>query len=324
MPDQKKNSSTSSFDSTVKQFLRYAGIFFAPVILIALVLELLVTDLPSPYKIVGEYIDTEAQDIEVVVFGSSQIKNSVNPRYLDKNTLNISSSAQHHNTDFRLLQGLVDRLPNLETVVFEVSYGHFEVPHNSKYYWKNATFLKYYNINTFGRAVTPADRLLYISHPGYFSTQLVDYYFRDSLPYQYNKWGFDQNNYKGKFKKLDFDVQAIDSSFVMVNRRESIASFDYNVEYFEEMIQFSKANDLKVVLISPPTFQNYVRKRDPNILRRRDSTVEALQQRHSNLRFLNTETDSRFDVKDFRNENHLNPEGAKKFTLMLNRLLNDS
>ena len=81
--------------------------------------------------------------------GSSQIRNSVNPEFLDRNTVSMASSAQHHNTDFSLLQGLVERLPNLKTVVFEVSYGHFEIPHNSKFYWKHSAFLKYYKINTF-------------------------------------------------------------------------------------------------------------------------------------------------------------------------------
>ena len=324
MPDQKKNSSIFNFNSSQRKFLKYLGIFFIPIIGIAVALEILVVDLPSPFKIVGEYIEQEADDIEVAVFGSSQIKNSVNPEFLDKNTLNISSSAQHHNTDFNLLKGLVDRLPNLNTVVFEVSYGHFEIPHNSKYYWKNSVYLKYYDINTFGRPTGPADNLLFISHPGYFSNQFVDYYLRDSLPYQYNKWGFDNNFYEGKFRKLNYDIEAIEKSTVKINRGENIRTLKCNVEYFEQMLEFCYERGIKVVIISPPTFRNYNEKRDKNILRRRDSVLAVLQSKHEGLVFLNAETDPLFKVRDFRNENHLNPHGAKKFSLQLNKVLNQN
>ena len=272
---------------------------------------------------IGEYIEQEADDIEVVVFGSSQIKNSVNPEFLNRNTLNMSSSAQHHNTDFSLLKGLVDRLPKLKTVVFEVSYGHFEIPHNSKYYWKHSVFLKYYDINTFGRPTGPTDKLLFLSHPGYFSNQFVDYYLRDSLPYQYNKWGFDKNFYEGKFQKLNYDIEAIEKSTVKMNRRENVSTLKYNVEYFEQMLDFCKERGIDVVIISPPTFKNYNAKRDKDILRRRDSVLAVFKQKYKDLKLLNSETDPFFKVRDFRNENHLNPHGAKKFSLQLNEVLND-
>lgn len=324
MPDQKKSSSIFNFNSSQRKFLKYLGLFSLPILAIAITLELMVEDLPSPFKIIGEYIEAESEEIEVVVFGSSQIKNSINPEFIQKNTLNMSSSAQHHNTDFKLLQGLIDRLPNLKTVVFEVSYGHFEIPHNSKYYWKNSVFLKYYDINTFDRPLGPTDRLLFISHPGYFSTQFMDYYVRDSVPYDYNKWGFDNNYYEGKFQKMDYDTQAIANSFVKMNRRESLGTLKYNVDYFKEMLDFCEKNGLDVVIISPPTYTNYNEKRDQDILRRRDSILSQLSTEYEGLRFLNAETDPRYIVTDFRNENHLNPDGAEKFSRQLNQVLNQN
>lgn len=322
MPDPKKSSSIFNFSASQLRLLKYTGIFFAPVLLIVFLLEMLIVDLPSEYKIVGDFLEDQSDEIEVAVFGSSQIKNSVNPQFIDKNTLNISSSAQHHNTDFSLLKGLTDRLPNLKTVVFEVSYGHFEIPHNSKFYWKHSVFLKYYGINTFDRTTVPTDKLLYISHPGYFSTQLVDYYIRDSIPYKYNRWGFDLNNYKGKFKKLNYDIAAIDSSYVKMNRRESVQVLNYNLDYFYKMLEFCEERGLDVVLISPPTFTNYNSLRNKEMLARRDSIIGDLKTKYANMRWLNAETDTIFKVTDFRNENHLNPDGAKKFTLQLNEVLN--
>ncbi|MDC7999165.1 hypothetical protein [Gilvibacter sediminis] len=321
MPDPKKNSSISSFKAILKRFGLPVVIFFIPVVIIATVLEVMVGKIPSTYSIVGDYLNKEAADIEVAVFGSSQIKNSVDASLISKNTLNISSSAQHHNTDFELLKGLVDRLPNLKTVVFEVSYGHFEIPHNSKYYWKRPVFLKYYGINTFDRATTPADSLLYMSHPGFFTKQLLGHYVKDSLP-QFNRHGFELNNYKGRFKKLNYDLQKILNDPINISRRESKETLAYNAAYFKDMLAFCNNHGLEVVIISPPTFANYNEKRDQNILKRRDSTLQALLAAYPEVRLLISETDPRYMVTDFRNGNHLNPDGAEKFTKQLDSLLN--
>ena len=321
MPDPKKSSSISSFKEILKRFVRPVVLFFIPVVIIATVLELMVAKIPSTYSLVGEQLEEEAENIEVAVFGSSQIKNSINPEFLTKNTLNISSSAQHHNTDYKLLQGVVDRLPNLKTVVFELSYGHLEVPHNSKYYWKRPVFLKYYGINTFDRATTPADSLLYMSHPGFFTTQLFDQYLRDSLP-AFNRFGFDTGNYKGRFKRLGFDVDSIMRDPLNISRRESLKILEYNTSYFKEMLDFCYDRGLSVVIISPPTFANYSEKRDLNTLQRRDSVLAELKVNYPGLRVLIAETDKRYLVTDFRNGNHLNPDGAEKFTKQLDSLLN--
>lgn len=321
MQDPKKSSSIFNFSGTQLKMLGRALWFFAPIVLVASLLEYLVADLPHDVQIKSVYLEEQQDSIKVAVFGSSQINNAVNPAFLTKNTVNLSSSAQHHNTDFKILQGLIESLPALKTVVFEVSYGHFEIPHNSRYYWKNSLFLRYYGINTFDRPASLSDKLLYVSHPGFFSELLFDYYVRDSVPYNYNRWGFDENRFEGKFLKMDFDAKKIAASFVKMNRRENKKLLAYNVEYFRDMLSFCKDRNLDVVIISPPTYSNYVAKRDKNILRRRDSVIDVLQEDYNNIRTLNTETDSDFLVTDFRNENHLNPKGAKKFTLKLNKLL---
>lgn len=321
MPDQKKSSYTSNFSPVQLRFLKRLALFLTPVVLIAIALELLVGTIPSTYSFVGQQLESESDKIEVAVFGSSQIKNSVNPEYIEKKTLNISSSAQHHNSDFQLLKGLVERLPALKTVVFEVSYGHFEIPHNTKYYWKKPVFLKYYGINTFERAVYPTDSLLYMSHPGFFTTQLFDMFVRDSMP-AFNRFGFDTGNYDGRFKRLGFDLDSIMKDPINISRRESAVILKYNTAYFKEMLEFCHQRGLEVVIISPPTFTNYNNKRDAAVLRRRDSVLALFQAQYPNLKLLIAETDSRYKVTDFRNGNHLNPDGAEKFSKQLDSLLN--
>ncbi len=321
MPDPKKNSSIFSFKKSQLRFLMLCCIFFIPVIIAYGIIEIAITKVPNNFSIIKDYMDAENSNIETMVFGSSQIQVGINPSFLGDPAINFSSRGQHHNIDFTLLKGLIERFPNLKTIVFEVSYGHFELPHRSKYFWKNSIFLKYYHVNTFGRAVTPIDSLLFKSHPGKFSEMLVTHYLSDTIPDVYNKYGFDLNHYEGKFRKLNYDSATIITKPVQIYKREDVKVLAHNSEYFYKMIEYCLERNLKVIVLSPPTFSNYNQQRNPNVLRRRDSILTYIEDTYENVYFLNAEKDSDFIVEDFRNENHLNPKGAEKLTKKLNSFL---
>ncbi|PVW12327.1 hypothetical protein DDV96_15085 [Marixanthomonas spongiae] len=296
-------------------------VFFIPVILAYAVVEIAVANIPNKFSIKQNYMETHAPEIETLVFGSSQIEKGINPAFLKAPAINLSSAGQHHNTDFEILKGVVDRFPNLKTVVFEVSYGHFELRHNSKYFWKHNIFLKYYHVNTFDRPTTPKDSLLFLAHPGKFSEILLTHYVKDTVPDVYNKFGFDLNHYEGKFKKLSYDSTSIVKKPVKIYKREDPKIFEHNSLYFYDMVEFCLNRGLNVVILSPPTFPNYNALRNGEILKRRDSILQDIVRKYDHVYFLNTESDSDFKVEDFRNENHLNPKGAEKLTKKLNTFL---
>jgi len=321
MPDPKKNLSIFSFSKTQLQLLGSIALFFVPVIAIFLTVESLVIDLPSSFKKIGQRIEQKGDKVKVAVFGSSQIMQGINPEYFTQEALNLSSEAQHHNTDFNLLKGFTPRFDDLETVVFEVSYSHFEIPHNSKHYWKNSVFLKYYNVNTFDRPVYFKDKLVFPSHPAYFSDRLLEYHLKDSLPYRYNDFGYDTNLYRGKFKRLEYNVDSIQASKVRLSSREGLEVLDYNAQYFWQMIEYAAANQWNIVIISPPTFNNYNAVRNQAIVKRRDSILKEVAIKYPAIKFLNCENDRSFKVSEFRNENHLNPLGAQRFTKKLDSVL---
>ncbi len=322
MQDPKKSSSIFSFSKAQRRFIVICGIFLLPVVLGYAFLEYAVRQIPNDYSIIGSYLDNNKKDIEVAIFGSSQIKNAINPEFIEKNTINFSSTSQHHNSDFEILKQTQDRMPNLKTVVYEVSFTHFEIPHNSKYFWKNSPYLIYYDVNAFGRTTYWPDRLLFLSNTGVFSEELISHVKKDSSDIKFNKFAFEVHHYEGKFQRLGYDNVKIMNSNVKISDREDLRTFKYNVDYFYKMMDFAETENLNVVIISPPTYSNYNNLRNPNILRRRDSILELVSKKYKNVYFLNEEQNDIFTAKDFRNENHLNPDGAKKFTLKLNAVLN--
>ena len=85
------------------------------------------------------------------------------------------------------------------------------------------------------------------------------------------------------------------------------------------MLDYLKSEKLKVVVCTLPLYKTYLKKRNSNVVRRRDSVLNVIKKRYSNVIVLNNEEDTlHFGVTDFLNENHLNPDGAKKFTSFVN------
>lgn len=307
-----------------RKFLTYCLLFFVPVVAGYLVMEYLSLGLPSVIKANQTYIESTQDGFEALVLGSSQIQSAVNAEWLDSSTLNLASGDQHHDTDFKLLKGFVPKLTQLKTVVIEVSYSHFELPHNGVDFWKNSLYLKYYNVNCFERSTYFKDRLVYLSNPRFFSKKIDEQYIKKSSKSRFNEFGFNIENYAGQFKVLNHDEEKIaNMPRFKINTEPNLKIFATNTQLFHEMLNYLNEKELTVIICKVPMYKTYHDRKNPAILRRRDSVLAAALQKYPEVKLLDLETDTvYFKVKDYWNQSHLNPEGAKKFTASLNSIIN--
>jgi len=306
-----------------RKFYIHAFLFFTPVVILFGITEYLTRQLPTGYRIVADYIESETSEIETVVLGSSQIRQAINPALLKNSTLSLASGSQHHDSDFQIFKQIRPRLSKLKTVVLELSYSHLELPHNGPYFWKNSVYLEYYNVNAFNRTTYFKDRLISLSNPKFFSRQLINYYVKDENPTRFNRFGFDENNYAGMFRKLKYDRKEITKrKQFKINKEPNLRLFQYNSTYFLTMLDYIQKEGLEVIICTVPMYGTYLKERNPEILRRRDSILEVIQKRYPTIRLVNKETDTiNFNERDYTNPSHLNPAGAIKFTAILAELL---
>lgn len=308
-----------------RKFVTYGFFFFLPVVVGYLTVEWLTINLPSQYPYLQKQLENRSESFEVLILGSSQMMSGINAEWMDIPTLNLSSGTQHHDTDFRIFQEVAPRLPKLKMVVLEVSYSHFELPHNGIDFWKNSLYLKYYNANCFDRYTYFKDKLLYVSNPKVFSERIVDYYVDDKNPYAYNSIGYNFEDTYGQFAAMNFNVDSINAMVnFKINLRPNTDIFYPNVAYFNEMLDFLTANNYQVILCTAPMYTTYLERRNPDILRRRDSTLAAVSEKYKNVFVLDMEeSGAQYELSDFWNQSHLSPNGAKKFTGALNRFLSE-
>ncbi|MRT17770.1 hypothetical protein F3C99_12495 [Vitellibacter sp. q18] len=277
---------------------------------------------PMNYKVIGNYFKNNSGKIELMALGSSQMKCAFNPALSSKKAINFGSSSQHHNEDFEILKGTIDRIPKLKYILMEVSFNHLELPHHPADFWKNNVYLKYYNVNAFGRATWFKDRLIYLSNPRFYSHKIFDYYFVKDENATLNKYGFYSNNFRGSFQLANYDEKKIAANVFRISNRADITTLRKNSTYLFHMLDFMQQKNLTVIIATIPLYKTYVEKRKAPIVNRRDSILSIIKRKYKNVVILNEETDTlKFTVTDFLNENHLNPYGAEKFTLLVNQKL---
>ena len=77
-----------------------------------------------------------------------------------------------------------------------------------------------------------------------------------------------------------------------------------------------------MVISATPMYATFLKKRNPEILNRRDSIFYVIQKKYPEVKFLNAETDTiHYSLKNFWNHSHLNPSGATIFTRQLDSVL---
>ncbi len=308
-----------------QKFIKYSLFFFTPIVLVFCVMELLTDHLPSKFKANQNYIEKQKNKFETLVLGSSQLMNGINAEWIESSTLNLASGSQHHDTDLKLLKTLRPKFDNLKTVVIELSYSHFELPHNGTKFWKNPLYLKYYHVNMFERKTYFKDKFIFLANPPFFLKNFYNYYIENDLYDKFNEFGFKTFNYSGVFKNLNYNEDEIYLiPQIDLNTVEDLSIFKKNTKLFFELLDYLEHEKINIIICKAPMYKTFLSKRNPSILKRRDSILQVVSLKYFGIKILDVEEDTlNFNVNDYINHSHLNPDGAKKFTLLLNEIINN-
>lgn len=127
----------------IKNIFRFA----VPLLLVAVLLELVLRSLPNSYDIKNSLIEDNAPKIEVMLFGTSHTFGGINPAQFDKFTVNIANNSQSLYYDLMILEKYLDKLPSLKTVVFEINF--FSLSYNldrGPESWRNKFYYQSFDI----------------------------------------------------------------------------------------------------------------------------------------------------------------------------------
>lgn len=299
----------------MRRFLKYCIYFSLPIIIAAVPVEYLLRQLPNSYKYKYEWMQENAEDVEILILGSSQALDGISPKCFKEKAFNLANTSQGLKQDSFLLKYWAKRYQHLKTVILPISYFSLLEPGLLESYGESYR-CRYYKMYM--------DCDLYSDWS--YSFELSDIrsammklerFFMKHRKLDCDKYGWHAK--KHSTKELFNCIQA--SKTVNIHTVKNWDKIDINYERVKEMANFCKSHDIQLVLITTPCWYTYNDRLEQRQLTKMYGLIHHIQKEFG-VPYFNYLKDSRFDAVDFSNCYHLSNVGAIKFTKILDEDIN--
>jgi hypothetical protein len=286
-----------------------------PFISIVGLVEYRLRHVPNEFSSTKAELDTKVGEVEILITGTSHAQNGVASESLALPAFNLGYASQSLYYDTELVLKYVDLIPNLKLVMFAISYHALEYRlTNSTERWRAGLFRQVYGIP---------------SEDGEGGFEIANYsYIALYTPKEAIRrasGGFlGAAEEEAKRNQTPAIVTQGDVSEGFGRRRvrihESTMRQDdlpYNVAALERGCALLKRRNISVVFITVPVHQSYYDPINVTLYQRMQDTIKQITEKYE-VPYFNYLRDDRFTKEDFVNSDHLNKQGAEKFSRILN------
>lgn len=300
----------------MKRFLECSVGFLLPIFISAVFAEMAIRSVDNPYKYKYQWMQENAEEVEVLVLGSSHTFYGVRPEFLAGNAFSLANVSQDFTHDLYQLKYWANRYKHLKTVIVPISFfswfsGGLENGSESyrcrfyKIYMDCDLYpdLSLYNleISDYRSARRKLDKLLH----------------EDNAPGVNSRgWG---ETYKLSSKKVEEWNNGSEADAAV--KRHTAVNYDNvgkNYQQMKEIAEFCQQRNIQLVLITTPCWASYYENLNQEQLKKMYELTRRLQHEYQ-LLYLDYLKDARFVADDFYDSNHLSDVGAEKFTKILNQ-----
>lgn len=300
----------------MKGFIKSIILFLIPIVVLAIILEITIRHIPNSYELKSEYLENNAERIETIILGSSHSFYGINPKYFTAPAFNMSNVSQSPDVDLAILKSYEHQLTNLKTVVIRLSYDTlFEQLKLSPEDWRLKDYKLYTNVD-FDYTLKHNSEVLATGLKQSLEV-LKNEYFNNTRLLNCDSLGF--GKVKSQLKTID-----LDNAGRIAAKRHTISSWHLlhkNSEVFKTIVEHCNQLQIKVLVVTPPAYKSYVNNLNTNQVDKMVETGIYLGETYENCSYHNFMTRLNLIHSDFYDADHLNSTGAKKFSLILNSLI---
>lgn len=290
--------------------------FLLPLLLVAIYFEYQLKNKPfvSSYAAKKYFFEKQLDSVEVLILGSSQTFNGIDPSCFKNKAFNLANVSQTIYYDKRLTLHYLPKLPKLKTVIINISYFSFfyqlyDIKENWRdYYYLQHFGIKYYQLNTFQLNNYSTFSVYQPLH----SIKLATNNFEDE-----NAKEILPNGYQPKYSQ-DLISDSLGKVRVDVHNQENFASRRKEIENdLDDFVQQLKDKNLQVIFLTTPVYSTYSKFCDKKIIGANSQFINLLCKKY-NYSYLNFFEDTRFDKDDFFDNDHIKNNGATKLSKIVN------
>lgn len=301
----------------MKAFIIRVLLFFLPLFIIAVFLEYTLQNIDNDYDYKNNYLEKNADDIEVLFLGNSHSYYGINPEFIDKKSFNASHVSQSLAYDLEIFKKFNPKLTKLKILAIPISYFslHFNVE-NGKEAWREKNYCIYYNIFRSKKINNYFE--LTANNPKTNRTILYDYFKKDKDLKKCDKLGW----------RLHDSI--LYNKDIAKNAKRSAKRHTYTVtknliqnrKILKEFIELARSKHFKILFYTAPVTQKYFELLNLKKLAENKVEMEKITD-NKTVYYYNFLNDNRFKESDFYDADHLNNKGAKKFSEIMNNTVNN-
>lgn len=301
----------------VRNILLKLLLFAMPFVVLFAFLETRARRIPNSYFIKRTNLENHLDSLQILVLGSSQAFDDVDPESLGFPGYNLANVSQSLFYDSRLALKYLDQMPHLKLVVLTISdfsfgYEMSNLPES----WREYFYLHYFGIRHPSLDITdPRYYFHFALYPRAFLTDLLrgrplDPTYFDSI--RNNGWRAVPPP-ENPVEENDPRCRELAAFHASIRKEEMVPA---TAGYLEALLTELRQRNIQAVFVVLPTSDCYARWVDPAILQKNNDILISFGKKYGVLAF-DYLTDSRFSDADFADPDHLNARGAQKFSLIL-------
>ena len=286
-------------------------------------MEVLLVNIPNDYSFKKEYLDKNSSDIETIIFGPSHTFNSLIPEHLEGHAFNVAIDSQPLEYDYKIFNKYKNDFNNLETIILAISYPTlwYEIEDSRRAFSLKLNYKKYYDLDSSLNTYYP-HHLEVFNRPLAINYGLINqYYIKNKQVKKSNKYGWGNSNKIQRDFKASGILRARMQTINNINSESAENTKKESLQMINSILDWGKDNNVKVLLLTTPTHQEYRKRLSEEQLRKVISTSKTLAEQHQNCYYINMLADERFKDEDFRDADHLSIKGAEKFSKIINQEL---
>ncbi len=300
----------------MKIFLKQTLLFLSPLMVLMLIAEILLQNIPNDYKYKKSYLDAHSGELKVLVLGNSHAYFGINPEFSSENMFNAAYISQSLNYDYELLKKYRDRFDSLRCIILSVSYPslYTQLESNAEA-WRVKNYTLYYGIHN---SLKISDYSEVLSNKMNINAERIyQYYFlhQSGFPCSENGWG---TNYSSQ-KKIDLEEKG--KTAAQRHTKKDTSLVITSISILQEIIAFAEKRNIQVLIITTPAFHSYTDRLSNTQLDRTVNAMKELDKHSAKCTYVNFLADPSFTAGDFYDGDHLNDRGAQKLTVKIDSIV---
>lgn len=301
----------------MKKFLLKMFCFILPLIILFIFAEYRLSRVENSYTFKKKNIEKQLNEIEVLNLGSSHGNYGLDSDFYSYRGYNMANVSQSLYYDYHIFNKYCDKMKNLKVVIIPVSpftLGFKMI--DSEEYWREFFYEWFYGIpmenssklidmRRFSRFALYGNKesMQYLKNPNRINIENDFKENGSNIKKQYNLEEYMGNisETEGK-KRADFHEKIFDKK-----------NIEENMFYLEEIVKKCREKNIVPIIITTPTYVTYYENLNRENLKITEQKLGEIQKKYG-VEYYNYLKDSRFVKEDFKDNDHLNPKGAEKFS----------